>query len=257
MISENKKIVINEHLINYYGFSADEVKSEDILLFVHGWQSSAEVWNPFAQYFSEMGFNTLTIDLPGFGKSQRVESDLDIQDYVDVVDGFVSKLGIDRLVLVGHSFGGAVSLKLASKHPKYLSKLVLVDSSGIRLESEKKKVTSLGAKILKPIFSPSFMQPLKRRIYRSIGNEDYLDSGELKGTYLNVIGEDLSPLFSLIENPTLIIWGENDPDTPLWMAEQMSKDISNSTLEVLEDAGHFSFNDKPDEFKAKLSEFLK
>jgi pimeloyl-ACP methyl ester carboxylesterase len=256
MISENKKIVINNLLLNYYGFSAKEVKSDYILLFLHGWQSSADVWNPIAEYFAEIGFNCLTLDLPGFGNSQKASSDFDLQDYSEIVDSFLQKLGIENLVLVGHSFGGAVSIKLTSTKPKYLKKLILVDSSGIRMKSEKMKVSSLGAKILKPIFAPNFMHPLKRRMYRIIGNEDYLDSGELKGTYLNVIEEDLSPLLSMINLQTLIVWGERDSDTPLWMAQQMNEQITDSKLEVLENGGHFSFLDNSEEFKDILKEFL-
>lgn len=247
-----EKSIIVEDLLISYSITGDSLPT---LVFLHGWGSNKNVWDRVIENFSQ-DFRCLAIDLPGFGKSQMPSKTLSVHDYSRIINKLLDKLDLGELVLIGHSFGGAISIVLSSINEVRIRKLILVDSSGIRLKREKFALLALGAKLLSPIFRPKFMQGLRRKIYKMIGNEDYLDSGGLRQTYLNVIENDLSNELCRIDIPTLLVWGEKDRDTPLWMAEKMDKDIRESRLHIFKDSGHFSFLENLDEFVNILRKFL-
>lgn len=247
-----EKSIIVEDLLISYSITGDSLPT---LVFFHGWGSNKNVWDRVIQDLSR-DYRCVAIDLPGFGKSQMPQKTLTINDYSRIVNKLLDKLDLGELVLIGHSFGGAISIVLSSINEVRIRKLILVDSSGIRLKREKFAVLALGAKILSPLFKPKFMQGLRRKIYKFIGNEDYLDSGELRSTYLKVIEEDISDNLCRIDLPTLIVWGESDKDTPLWMGEKMKKDIRNSKLHIFPASGHYSFLENIEEFKTIIKKFL-
>ena len=89
-----------------------------------------------------------------------------------------------------------------------------------------------------------------------MGSEDYLATPALQQTFINIINEDLISLLPKIKIPTLLIWGENDKNTPLADARTMEQTVSNSKLVILAKAGHFSFVDKIEEFVNNIKKFV-
>lgn len=268
-----KEIVVNNLLIKYLNFGHVQSGAGDkCLLFLHGWRSNKEVWQEIVNKVIKFsGYQVYAMDLPGFGKSSLPKRPLDrlgtfhlenknigwnVGDYALLVKEFIEKENLSNVILVGHSFGGRVGIKLASQFPKLVSKLVLVDSAGFVYASEHKHLVSFLAKITKPFFAPKFMQGLRKSIYSILGSEDYLATPELQETFKKVIAEDLSEDMRHITVPTLIIWGEDDKDTPVEFGRTMEIKIKNSKLKILPNAGHFSFLDKPEEFTKVLNEFI-
>ena len=137
-----------------------------------------------------------------------------------------------------------------------LSRLLLANSAIIRHKSTEKTAKRNIARVVKPIFKPRVMQPLRRAIYRAMGAEDYVATPNLTETYKRIVEEDLTPYLSRINQPTLIIWGEDDEETPLKDAKTIESEVEHGELVVLSGAGHFSFLDKPDEFLDELMSFL-
>lgn len=244
-------VVINQQLIVYNVLNREREKS---LVFLHGWRSQGLVWKDIADKMNNQGFAIYMLDLPGFGDSPQPKSAFSVQDYADVVGEFIKKLKLNNVILIGHSFGGRIAIKLSAIYPNLIKKIVLVDSAG--LAENKSKGISFLAKIAKPFFKPSFMRSLREKIYKKIGVEDYVATPQLKETFLKVINEDLSSNLTQINKPTLIICGENDKDTPTAVAKIMNEKIKNSKLIVLKGAGHFSFLDKPQEFFDELTKFI-
>lgn len=244
------KIVINNQLINYYKFNEEGTKT---ILFLHGWRSNGEIWSGIANKLKNNNFLMLAIDFPGFGESSFPKKDFTVQDYSEILMEFIKKLELNKVVLVGHSFGGRVAMKLAANNPELIEKLILVDSAGLVPKASNFK--RIIAKVAKPFFKPKFMQKPREAIYRQIGAEDYIATPELKQTFLNVINEDLRPILLKIKSETLIIWGENDVETPIEMAEIIHQEIKNSQEIILSNAGHFSFLDQPDRFVQALIKF--
>lgn len=243
-----QQIVIRKLLINYY--EKIGTAGAPILVFLHGWRADGKIWMPIAD---RLGDGTVyCLDLPGFGKSQTPKTAYSVGDYANIVREFVLKLGAKQIILIGHSFGGRIAIKLASERPQWLARLVLVNSAGIRRETVANKLINVASKVLRPL-TP---QPVKERLYQLIGAEDYLTAGDLKATFVKVINEDLRPDLEKIQVPSLLIWGKEDTDTPVAYGEIMHSLIPNSRLLILSNAGHYSFIDKPQEFVEELKSFI-
>jgi pimeloyl-ACP methyl ester carboxylesterase len=247
------QVIISKLLINYYRLRKD---GDQTLIFLHGWRSEGAVWKNIAQNLKSDGIAIYALDLPGFGSSAIPKEALTIEDYADVVIKFIEKLKLKNIILVGHSFGGRIAIKLSAMHPELIDKLVLVDSAGLILKKNKNAFLKFLSLPIKPFFKPRFMQGLRRKIYRKMGSEDYLATPYLKETYLKTVKEDLRKHFPNIIVPTLIIWGKEDQETPLRYAEIMNNEIKNSKKVILDGAGHFSFIDKPDEFIKEFRDFI-
>lgn len=246
-----EQIVVDGLLTSYQIFASNGKKTA---LFLHGWQSESSAFAKIANNLGEQGVSVYAPDLPGFGQSQAPKSAFGVSEYAQFVKNFIHKLALKDVILIGHSFGGRISIKLAAKNPKLVSKLVLVDSAGIILKDTSK--TKAAAKLVKPLFKPKFMQGARRAIYKRLGSSDYLESGKLKETYLKVINEDLRKDLPDIEAPTLLLWGDQDQETPLEIAKIMDQEIKKAKLVTLEGAGHFSFIDQPEQFTKKLLNFI-
>lgn len=253
----NKKIIINNLLINYYSSLPDK-KSNKTLVFLHGWGVDSQTWLSLFDLLKNFPYVLYFVDLPGFGQSQTPAKDFYLDDYVNVVENFIKKLNLKNIVLFGHSFGGRITIKLAAKNPDYLEKVVLVDSAGIYHHSQVKTFKLLIALIIRPIFQFSFMQTFRQKIYQLTGNEEYLAIPALSKTFSHIVSEDLTSYLSKIKLPTLIIWGDKDDNEASTIADAqlMKKSIKNSKLEILKEAGHFSFLDQPKEFVKALTDFI-
>ena len=250
---QSRQLVLNNHLVNYYNSIADN--SDYNVIFIHGWLSSANVWFHLMHALNRIGISSYALDLPGFGASQVPSTSVDNNFYASTVQEFINKLNLKNVILVGHSNGGAIAVKLQVNN-NIAQKLILIDAAGIRNKTFSKSIKTIIAKIVKPVFKLPILKPLRAKIYKAMGSEDYLDSEYLKNTYKNVINEDITNLYSSVMVPTLIIWGDQDKATPIEFAHIINKNISGSELKII-NAGHFSFVDKPDVVINYLINFIK
>lgn len=252
------QIIINNNLISYSQFGT----GERTVLFLHGWRSQKEVWGSVIRKLlvKNNQLPVYSVDLPGFGGSPASSKVFSVQDYAEVVKGFIERLvrqpADKNIIIIGHSFGGRVGIKFSSMYPELVKKLVLVDSAGFVTKNFKKDFFRLLSKIAKPFFKFLFSQGLRKKIYQFIGAEDYLATPELRETFLNTINEDLTEDMKKITCPTLIISGENDRDTPVDFGKRMNSLILNSKFIILPGSGHFSFLDQPEEFVKELTKFI-
>lgn len=248
-----KQIVINNQLINYLDVNP---QAANTVVFLHGWQSSAQVWVKILELLAPSKVRLIALDLPGFGLSPMSKSAWGVGDYAELVKNFAIKLQLGSIVLVGHSFGGRVAIKLSAAEPKLIKKLVLVDAAGFRNEKIQTKLKILAAKTVKPLFALPILKRLKETAYRAIGAKDYAEAGALRQILVKTISEDLTDCMREITIPTLLVWGGKDTETPLPFGQIMNRLIPNSKLVVLSGAGHFSFLDEPDQFSKLIHGLL-
>ncbi|MEK7522605.1 MAG: alpha/beta hydrolase [Patescibacteria group bacterium] len=251
----NKQIIINNLLLNYYSVLPDKKFTNKTLVFLHGWGVDNQLWFKIVPELINKNYSLYFLDLPGFGQSQIPNTTYDVDDYKKIVYEFVEKLGLKKINLIGHSFGGRIAIKIGAENPDFLEKIILVDAAGIIHDSRKKKLLATISKFIKPIFKLTFMQPLRKKFYLLIGSE-YLENIKLSKIFTKVVMEDLTHLFSKIKKQVLIIWGRDDKVTLLNDGKLMNKLIPNSKLVVFEKAGHFSFLDQPEEFSNELIKFI-
>lgn len=180
-----------------------------------------------------------------------------------MVKEFMEKLGINKPDVIGHSFGGRVIIYLASKYQDIFGKVVLTDAAGLKKKMTIKKwfkirSFKLGKFFLKIFSSKDRYEEKLNKLRSKYGSGDYsnIKSDVVRETFNKVINLDLRKNLKDIKSPCLLIWGENDEDTPLYMAKIMEKEIPDSGLVVLKNAGHFSYIDSPREYNLIVENFL-
>lgn len=244
--------------INNLNVSYQVAGTGDVVLLLHGWGREAATFQPVFEWLAQ-SHKVYALDLPGFGKSQVPPTAWDSSDYAQFVTAFLEKFGIPKAHLIGHSFGGRISIILSAEHPEKVDKLILVDSAGIKPKRTAKYYLRVGiAKVGKLLRRcGKFGVHLANAMSARVGSKDYQDAGEMRATLVKVVNQDLRSLLPRISASTLLIWGENDKDTPVSFGEIMEKEIPDAGLVVLKEAGHFSYLDKFPEFRRIVASFLK
>ncbi len=215
-------------------------------MLLHGWGANSSLMLPIARGIKR---RSIIPDLYGFGATPHGEKPLAIEDYVRGVLEITEKENIERFDLIGHSFGGRISIMIASLFPEKVNKLVLCDSAGIKPRRNLKFwFKKINYKFRKKLGLSTL----------NCGSSDYRAlSGAMKKTFVNVVNFDQTKQSTCVFTPTLLIWGSKDKDTPLYMAKKLKKNIKNSKLFVIKDAGHFSYAENPKEFLRIVNGFLK
>lgn len=228
-----------------------------VLLLLHGWGSSIDSFDVLFRSLSSF-FTLVAFDFPGHGSSALPPTAWSVADFTDLTLLILDTLHIDRVVPVGHSFGGRVAITLAAQHPERVERLVLVDAAGVPspMTMRKRLRRGLGklGKLLRH-FGP-VGQPLRTWLVSRVASTDYLAAGPLLPTFLRVINEDLTPLLGKIACPTLLVWGDGDQDTPVTSGKVMERLINNAKLTILKNAGHYSYIDQFGRFRLALLRFL-
>ena len=241
-----------------------EIEGEgQVLLMLHGWGSNLQAFQCLVPALTEK-YKVVRLDFPGFGKSSPVPRVFGVDDYVDITVKFIQQLGLSKLSLAGHSFGGRVIIQLNSRKnlPFAIEKNILIDSAGILPQKTLKKtvrqkVFKVGKRFLSlPPMKAAFPAALDK--FRAhFGSADYnAATGFLRDTMVKVINEDLQPYLAEIQRPTLLIWGDQDTATPMRDAHIMEKEIPDAGLVVVKNAGHFSFLKDPYLVIAVIQSFL-
>ena len=251
------QIKINGLNTNYI----DEGIGRNVLL-LHGWGANLQTMMPIFNILKDK-CRVIALDLPGFGESDIPNEPWNSFDYAEFVKNFIDKFGIKDIILFGHSHGGRISIILSTKYDNLVKKLILIDSAGlIPKRSVKYYFKVYSFKFLKILYTSFLKGDAKdkkvEKFYKRFGSVDYKSSqGIMRQTMVKVINDNLITLLSSIKVPTLLIWGENDEDTPLYMGKLMEERINDSGLIVLKGAGHFSYVDCYEQFKAIIIVFLK
>ena len=226
------------------------------LIMLHGWKQDLSTFWPVVELL-KTSFTLWLIDLPGFGRSAKPKDSWKVADFADLIAGFIKQEKISKPIVLGHSVGGRIAIKLAAKYPDCLSRLILEDAAGIPPSNSSLKLPFyIAAKIIKQ-FLPNWFNlksRLRHKLYRSL-QSDYDDAGELKQVFLNLISEDLTPDLKKIVTETLVIWGENDDMVPQQDGLSMYQLIKSSRLEIIDGAGHFPHLNNPVIFTNYVKDF--
>ena len=216
------KIKIDNLNINYIQYG----EGSDILL-LHGWGQNIEMMKFLGDNFADNHRITI-LDFPGFGESDEPLSPWTIKDYSLLIEKLVKELDIKKPVVMGHSFGGRVAIYYSSNNP--IEKLVLFGSPCIRKDKE----LPLSVKILKGIKKLPGMDKLGEYMKQYIGSRDYKAASPImRQTLVNVVNEDLTPYAMQIEEPTLLIWGQDDTEAPVSDAKELEQIMNDAALIVL------------------------
>ena len=229
-----------------------------VMLVVHGWGDSSRGWLEFSRHFSKK-YDVIVVDLPGFGGTEMPPEPWGLDEYAQFVGHFLRKLNVRPTVIVGHSNGGAIAIRGLARGVLQADKLVLLASAGVRSEYKgRKKVLRLVAKTGKLLAQPlpgKVKDKLRRKLYTTVGS-DMLIAEHLQETFKRVVGDDVQADAALLQQPTLLIYGQDDVSTPPNFGRLLHEHIPDSTFELLGDAGHFIYKDQPKRVEKLVEDFL-
>lgn len=230
------------------------------VVLMHGWGCNLTTLASLEAVAIASGRSVLSIDFPGFGKSEEPTAVWGVEEYTRLVEQLLQQEGIGRPVLLGHSFGGRVGILYSSRNP--VEKLILVDAAGIKPRRSLKyylKVYSFKAmrKLYRLTLGEERAQKKIEEERAKRGSSDYAAASPMMRKILSrVVNEDLKSVMPQIKAPTLLIWGENDTATPLSDAKTMARLIPDAGLVSFPGCGHYSFLDNPRQTAAVLKSFL-
>lgn len=226
----NMKINIKNIDINYIQYG----KGKDLVL-LHGWGQNIDMMRPLGDRLDK-DYRITIIDLPGFGDSDEPKEVWNVDDYCCMLEELLRELKIVKPTLVGHSFGGRLSIVYASRNE--VDKLILFGSPCVRKEEK----LSMKVKILKFMKKVPIINGLEDFAKRHIGSRDYKNASRMMRKILvETVNKDLSEYAEKIVAPTLLIWGDNDTEEPVENARALEKLMKDAGLIVFPNSSHYAY----------------
>lgn len=256
--------------VNNFNLSYDDVGEGDVpIIFLHGYPFDKTMWK-LQLDFLKSSHRLISCDIRGFGKSTDEKSSLSIDMFGEDLIAFMDKLNIDKAIICGLSMGGFIALNALDKFPNRFEALILCDTQCIADTAEVKEkrykiideIEIDGAKnfnngFIKSVFHKDSITN-KKELVEQLSSVVFSNSKHIIMQGLVALAER-SETCSTLKNiviPTLIICGREDEVTPLAQSEFMNETIKGSTLKVIDNAGHVSNLEHPDEFNKYLLDFL-
>lgn len=238
------KININGVSVNYVQYG----EGKDILL-LHGWGQNVEMMKFIGDRLADR-FRITILDFPGFGESDEPTIPWTLSDYSLLIERLVQELKIKKPIIMGHSFGGRVAIRYSANHP--IEKLVLFGSPCVRLQQK----LPLSVRILKKLKTLPGLDAFGEKMKKYIGSRDYKAASPImRQTLVQVVNEDLSEFAKKIEEPTLLIWGDQDMEAPVEEAKILENIMYDAALIVLPGT-HYAYIENLGQVIAILNNFI-
>lgn len=211
---------------------------------LHGWGLSQERFQPLIQELQKRHYDVVSLDFPGFGKSETPLQSMTLDDYAHFLYEWLQEKKIKNPVFIGHSFGGRVSLRFNSLYPSYIQALVLTGTPGFRPVKSSKfllfvAIGKIGKLLLSLPFLSGFHDIIKNKYYYIIGAREYTKAqGVMKQTFKNIVTDQLIDDMKNVNIPTYLIWGGDDKIVPVRIAEKMKQIIRGSVLTIIPNTDH-------------------
>lgn len=220
-------------------------RGDETIVFLHGWGRTSQDFSSLATYLKQ--YNCLLIDFPPFGESEFSPQNWNIFSYANMVACLCEHLHIQKANFIAHSFGGRVLILLASLNASLVQKCIFASSAGMK----PKRGITYHTKVWTYKISKKFGRQ------KMAGSKDYrVLPKEMKGLFQNIVNTHLEDFAGLIKQQTLLVWGNKDDQTPIYMAKRMKRLIKNSKLFVIKGGSHFAFIEEKLQFYFVVSQFL-
>ncbi|MFY9241879.1 MAG: alpha/beta hydrolase [Polaribacter sp.] len=280
-VDDLKKAYANKHskFLEIDGMQVhyrDEGEGFPIVL-VHGTASSLHTWNAWTKELTK-NYRVIRMDLPAFGiTGPNKNADYSIKAYTQFLNQFLTQIKVDKFYLAGNSLGGNIAWNYTAEYPEKVSKLILVDASGLPTNKPQPAVFKMAKT---PVLSSLFLYVTPKFFIKKNIKEVYADETKITDSLITryhkmalrvgnrqafidraktdfKLGEkaNLDKLKS-IQTHTLLIWGAQDNWIPLDNGKRMDRILPNSKLVIIENSGHVPMEESPIESLAILYNFL-
>ena len=244
----------------------------DPVLLVHGFPQSSYMWEPVVRAAADVGRRAVAPDLPGYGDSPA-DPPGTWERHVEAIERFRRALGLERVALGLHDWGGLIGLRWAFDHGNPVSALIL-SNTGFFADAE----WHVLARVLRtPGQGEQLMDNLSKDAFaamlRDVGGrlsdeaiDEYWKAFETREGRMGMLElyrsgdfEKLRPYdgqVAAMDAPALILWGENDPTVPVAAALRFEQEIPETEVVILEEASHFLYDDEPERCAHEVAAFL-
>jgi pimeloyl-ACP methyl ester carboxylesterase len=254
------------------------------LLLIHGVGDKSASWEPVHAKLAQR-FTVVAPDLLGHGESDKPRADYSLPAFANGMRDLLAVLGVDRVTVVGHSFGGGVAMQFAYQYPQLVERVVLVSAGGVAEDVSvalRMAAMPMGSEALAMVRVPGALPAMRligRAVQTLLGStkfgRDAVDTVRLlegfqdpralsafartlrsvvdgRGQYVTMLDRSY-----LAENiPVQVIWGEEDPVIPVSHARKAHAAMPGSHLEIFEKSGHVPHHDHPDRFVEVVERFV-
>lgn len=280
MISDLKKLQLENNISIAY---SDEGNGEQTILFIHGLASSSSAWKHNTEELKKH-YRCIAIDLPGYGHSSKDYYTVNLNWYSDIIHAFCHKLGLDNIVLAGHSMGGQISVILSHKYPGLVQRLILVAPAGFESYSFLQKKLIAGSVTPQTVHSISDEQirhNMRLNFFNMPAGASAMIDDRIQQKHTDdfkyychivpqcikaMVNEPVWEMLPKLKQETLVIFGKEDRLIPNpffskakteTVAQAGAARIPSSTLLIIPEAGHFVMFEKYAEFNSAVVSFLK
>ena len=235
------------------------------LVLLHGWGCTGDMMKSVGTHLAQ-DMTVLAVDFPAHGQSSQPPEPWGVPEFAACLKALLLKLNFLPCSVIAHSFGGRVTIELASADAAMFDRIILTGAAGIRPKGDGKtskrtetykKLKHLVEVAHKCRIFGKLPDIWQEALIRKYGSKDYAAlSPEMRKTFVKVVNYDQAEKLAAIKNSTLLVWGDKDTETPLWMGQQMEREIADSALIVLEGGTHFAYLEQAARFNAIARSFL-
>ena len=215
------------------------------VILLHGWGQNMEMMRPIQDHLAKR-YRVLNLDLPGFFGSDAPASVWGSLEYAAWLHEFAEANQLQEPILIAHSFGARIAFQYALHYPTAC--MILTGAAGIR----KRRTLRYYGKVAFYKIRKKLHLPISKS-----GSEDYRQAqGMMRKIMVKVVNETITPDLFKIKTPTLLVWGEQDEQTPLWMGKMMEKQMPHATLVVFHHDDHFAYYHQLPRFLRVIDAYL-
>ena len=246
------------------------------LIFLHGVLGDYRMWRHVTPGLT-YGNTVYELDLMGFGFSEKPQDKTyNLKTYVAQLHNYIENFHLENLVLAGHDFGAVIAAGYAVEYPENVHKLILMSAPLSLNENLPVTMRLLGLPLLGKFFTGDWM--LTRILKEGVFDEEIMSPAMIK-QYLEPFREDpgargslhkffrefdlyseletnILPRLDNLTMPTLLLWGGQDPYTPMDIGRELDNVIASADLQVVTQSGHYILEDRPEDVRAQIKEWI-
>lgn len=272
----------NEQNGNVY-YTLNDSPKLPVIIMVHGYRGTHHGLELIAKRLG--GYRVIIPDLPGFGETKPLNVEHSLENYVSWLDKFIDSLQLSKPpVLLGHSFGSIVASSYASKHPKKITKLILINPIGApalkgpraimtrfalffywigRMLPEPRAKRWLSAKPIVQIMSTTMTKTDDKKLRQFILNQHltyfnrFANSKVAEEAFKTSTTHNVRDVAQIIDVPTLLIAGDRDDITPIAKQRELAKLFPDASLKIIKGVGHLTHYETPDQLANEIKKFTR
>lgn len=238
------------------------------VIFIHGFAEDSRVWDDILENLKD-GYQLVVPDLPGSGQSALLSgNDISIEDYADVIKALLEKENISKVVMIGHSMGGYISLAFAKKYPSYIRALGLFHSSAYADDEAKKETRRKAIHVIKEKGPMAFLKTAIPGLFADAEkSKAHINTLLERGTSFSpealiqyyeamIARPDSTEVLRNIQQPVLFILGQHDKAVPFEQGLQQTYLPAITDINVLRNSAHMGMLEEKEKAVQILSNFL-